>query len=558
MGDVDGGFALGHLLDGEMQRRGRCAAARAGAFELSPHPRRVAADLRRLQRRRWKRSGPGEIVSANGAPLERTRRAWPWIVATVAIAIALRLPTIGRESLWLDEAISYVTATLPVARIVDNTVQSSHPPLYYLLLHAWLKVVPRTDGAARLLSAGWNVLLVPAIYWLSTELGSSCRRGLYAALLVAVSPFQILYSQELRMYTQLMLLVTVGTAAYLRARQSGGTAWWLAFGGAYLAAVYTHLFAFLALGALGLHALLRHRNRVALINTAVVAAAVTVLFSPWVGVLWRETQRGTGSMLPLNDAPTARLTKPLTATAFLVFGVSTTLPYTGFALFAVLSTAIVLPLAARKRRQRGEPTELALPGLMVGCVLGIPVAAYWIRPFLLTDRVMAAASPFLLLLVAWGLDERESPLPYIAYAVAAALVGGCVLYMAGDRIKPAYREAVGLVAQQRVEAEAVVYTSEGSYIPGLRYADGPGHVLLEGDPDPRKPRGMYEQVGGEVWSLRQVEEARGRLWLVVALDHAVDRQMAQVERIASRRRLLRSYSVEGIQVMLYGPVTETE
>jgi hypothetical protein len=45
---------------------------------------------------------------------------------------------------------------------------------------------------------------------------------------------------------------------------------------------------------------------------------------------------------------------------------------------------------------------------------------------------------------------------------------------------------------------------------------------------------------------------------VVALDHGMDRQIAQVERIAGRRTLLRSYNVQGIQVMLYSPVTETE
>jgi uncharacterized membrane protein len=161
-------------------------------------------------------------MRANLAPQQRARLAWPSLAAAVAIAAALRLPTIAGESLWFDEAVSYLAARVPLGRILDNTVQSSHPPLYYLLLRGWLRVVPGIDAAARLPGMAWDLMLVPALYWLSVELYGDRRRGLFAALLVALSPFRILYSHELRMYTQLMLRVTAGTAAYLHARRCIG------------------------------------------------------------------------------------------------------------------------------------------------------------------------------------------------------------------------------------------------------------------------------------------------------------------------------------------------
>ena len=149
--------------------------------------------------------------------------------------------------------------------------------------------------------------------------------------------------------------------------------------------------------------------------------------------------------------------------------------------------------------------------MMVLCLVGIPVVLYWVRPFFLPDRTMAAASPFLPMLVAWGLVERDSPLPYIAYAVAGTMVVGSVLYLTGDRTKPSYREAVELIAQERPEGNGVLHTSDGSYLPALCCVDIPKHAVLAGDPDPRKPSTVYEALGGKVWSLEEVEQAGERL-----------------------------------------------
>ena len=88
----------------------------------------------------------------------------------LVIAILVRLINLGRDSLWLDEAISYLAAKLPVSQIFNNTVQSSHPPFYYLLLHFWLQIVLDSDTTVELLSTIFGILLTPAIYLLSQEL----------------------------------------------------------------------------------------------------------------------------------------------------------------------------------------------------------------------------------------------------------------------------------------------------------------------------------------------------------------------------------------------------
>jgi uncharacterized membrane protein len=182
------------------------------------------------------------------------------LVAVFLLGVAVRLINLARESLWLDETISYLAAQLPLSQITNNTVQSSHPPLYYFLLHFWLGLVPDTDTAVKLISVFFGILLIPATHLLCQKLFSNRTISLTAAALTAVSPFHILYSHELRMYTQLMLLVVVGTLVYWQARQKKLIGWWLLFGAVFLLAVYTHLFAFLALAGIGLHALLEYRQ----------------------------------------------------------------------------------------------------------------------------------------------------------------------------------------------------------------------------------------------------------------------------------------------------------
>lgn len=478
--------------------------------------------------------------------------AWGWYVGgIILLAMSLRLFHIGRESLWFDEAVSYMAASLPVPQIIDNTIQSSHPPLYYLLLHFWQQIVPDNDGALRWLGMLWDLLLIPALYWLTMLMFGRRSLAIGAALFAAVSPFHILYSHELRMYTQLMLFVTVGTAVYWRARQSMNWKWWVLCAMVWTAAVYTHLFAFLPLAANGLYALWRYRERRALWFTVILILVVVLLFTPWLVILAGETQTELGSMRPLTQAVMRDWLKLLTTPAFLVFGLSDILPYTAVALFLTLATAVVLLLEWRRIRADGLPDGLVLIGLVLACTLGAPLLLYLVHPFFLPERTMAAGSPFLLILLAWCTTRRHSPLPYLVYGTAVVLAIGVVLYHVHPLIKPPYRDAVAFIAERRQPGDVVLHTSDGSYLPALRYANWLQQAVLAGDPDPRKPKSVYETVGGAVWSREQALAAADRLWLVVALEHSIDWQQAQAVSFSDQFPVLVHQEIGGIDIILY-------
>ena len=471
-----------------------------------------------------------------------------------ALGLWLRLVSLGRESLWLDEAISYLTAELPLANIVNNTVQSSHPPLYYLLLHFWLRMVPNSDTAVKLLSVLWGILLIPAIYLLCQQLFANRPVSLTAALLVTISPFHILYSQELRMYTLLMFLVVMGTAVYWQARQTKSIGWWAAAGSLWLLAVYTHLFAFLALAGIGLHALLERRDdRQAFWAVSAMIAMILLCFLPWLRLMLAEAEPALGSLRPLQQASAFNPLKPISAPVFLLFGMSGSFWFSGLILFVFFAYTIIFLLEMRKLRRQQTPSALKLLVLIVLCVLGLPLIAYSIQPFFLPERTLAAAAPILIVLLSWGITRRQSPLPFLTGLAIVLMVVGTVSYHTGPLIKPPYRAAIATVTDQAMPGDIVLHTSDGSYLPALRYAPQLPQALLAGDPDPRKPDSVYAALGGEMWQLAESKmPENGRLWVIVALEHSEAWQLAQLDAIAAAYPKLREAEVGGIRIYLFG------
>jgi mannosyltransferase len=138
-----------------------------------------------------------------------TRRVGTWSLLAptliLLLAAALRFYRLAGQSLWSDEGNSVALAQAGLAEIAARTALDIHPPLYYWLLHFWIGLFGQSEVAVRSLSAVAAVLLVGVIYQLGTRLFDR-RAGLMAAFIAAVSPFQVYYAQEARMYALLALL----------------------------------------------------------------------------------------------------------------------------------------------------------------------------------------------------------------------------------------------------------------------------------------------------------------------------------------------------------------
>jgi 4-amino-4-deoxy-L-arabinose transferase-like glycosyltransferase len=116
------------------------------------------------------------------------------------VAFALRLYRLGYQSIWYDEAVSIHLAMKDLRGLTQHTAGDIHPPLYYYLLHFWTKAAGTSEFSAAFLSLVFGILIIAGCYRLGTDLYDR-RVGLLTAFLVGVSPFNLWYSQEIRMYT---------------------------------------------------------------------------------------------------------------------------------------------------------------------------------------------------------------------------------------------------------------------------------------------------------------------------------------------------------------------
>jgi len=170
------------------------------------------------------------------SPAFGTRRQRLAVAVMALAAFALRLMHLGQQSLWYDETVSVYLAGQPAAALIAHTARDIHPPLYYLLLRGWLLLAGYPTGQAdptghglefmaAFLSLCFGVLLVPLTWQLARRLGLASLSAGLAALLIALSPFGVWYSQEVRMYTLgacLGVIVLLAALPFLRRTASPG------------------------------------------------------------------------------------------------------------------------------------------------------------------------------------------------------------------------------------------------------------------------------------------------------------------------------------------------
>jgi uncharacterized membrane protein len=159
------------------------------------------------------------------SPRTWSRAAW-LVVLLTGLAAVLLLIEIQRPSYWIDEKISVDAATgdtLP--QIVANVIEMERrPPAYHLGLWAWLKLTASSERMARLYSAFWIILLVPATYQLARGLADE-RSAVFVALLAATAPVLINYGQIIRYYSMVAALSALSFALFWRIMQRPRKPW---------------------------------------------------------------------------------------------------------------------------------------------------------------------------------------------------------------------------------------------------------------------------------------------------------------------------------------------
>lgn len=253
--------------------------------------------------------GDGGVTTTRPSPA-------PWVVAAVVVTLVagVVMRFVAFSEMWLDEALTVNISQLPLRDIPDWLRHDGAPPLYYFMLNVWTDAFGTSNFAVRSLSAVLSVATLPPMWFAGRRIAG--RQGAWIAVLVmASSPFAIQFGSEARMYSLMMLLVTLGYLAVRRllerpslGRQAvvaliTGLLLYTHYWSIYLVAVVGGLFAWQAWR--GSDADQRHAARAGVL--AVVAGVIT--FLPWIPTfLFQAEHTGT----PWGD--------PIFVTASFAFG----------------------------------------------------------------------------------------------------------------------------------------------------------------------------------------------------------------------------------------------
>jgi hypothetical protein len=209
------------------------------------------------------------------------------LIGITLLAALLRLHRLGEWSLWVDEGHTYRDIVVPGGTFWSSQVRNY--PLSYVMLRVlcWLGM-PTSEGWLRLPFVFFGILSVPALCLLGRRLVGP-RAALAAALLLAVSPWHIFWSQNARSYAMVLFFALMAASGFFNGLQRRSPPVLVAALGLSLIAGLCHPSAFILLGGLVCYGFFATRNRVELNSTfqkwlpamiLLLIAIVTVVLLP--------------------------------------------------------------------------------------------------------------------------------------------------------------------------------------------------------------------------------------------------------------------------------------
>ena len=151
------------------------------------------------------------------------------IWAILVLAACIRFTGLVKRDFWYDEAFTGVAVKENFHDMIQMIINDVHPPLYYLSLKIFASFFNYSVYGIRLFSAIFGVLSIWALYILTKEL-FNINVARWAALIAAISPFAIQYSQEARMYAMLVFFILIAAYFFVKGLNTGKIKYYIFWG----------------------------------------------------------------------------------------------------------------------------------------------------------------------------------------------------------------------------------------------------------------------------------------------------------------------------------------
>ncbi len=476
------------------------------------------------------------------------------LLPILALAFALRLTNLDGRPIWYDEAFAILYAEKTFEAMLYGTLTpfsgaaaDVHPLSYYFLLHLWMNIAGQSAFAARFLSVAFGVGTGAVVYRLARALFDR-RVGGFAAVMLALSPFHIAYSQEARMYAQLGFFGVLALFTFVRYDQTRARRWWGLFVASGAAVVYSHNLGFLILLALGLW-VLATRDLALLRATVLAGGAIILLWLPWLVLV--PSQLGKIEQAYWVPRPDA-VTLVQTVITFAVDFDNASLPLLLLP-SGLLGAVGVLAFASYQTARQPARSALLVITLALLPPLLLFLISQW-RPLYIT-RALIPSFLALVVIVAWALARMPVLVRGLTVAGLALLAFAALIfyYPYAQFPRPPFREALGFLTAHKGLDEAIVHDNKLSYFP-MHYYDRALLQSFVADPSGGGSDTLalptQQALNLYATSLESAVDGRSRIWFVI-FEQAVQEHSGNLAWLDRNYRLKQVERFNDLDIYLF-------
>lgn len=472
--------------------------------------------------------------------------------AMMLFAVALSVFFFSAQSLRLDEAQSLWQTSRSVPNILSTVARDVHVPLYHLLLHFWRIYFGNTVDVARAMSLFFYVLNIPAIYLLG-RYAYNRSVGLFAALLLALSPFMNWYGSEIRMYTLFTLLAILNQYFFIRLYREHDDASWVGYTLTAIAGIFTHYFFFFNLVAQAAFFLLFRREFAhnAFRRFLAVAGIVAALFLPWAAYVFALGEAG--NQQPVLPVPTS--VNVFSTFAQFLFGFQNDHVNTFFLSIwpvAVLFGFLAMQRSRKGNRERSLETSYFTLAVIVSFGMAL-IISFLVHP-IFVSRYLIFTIPSLYLLIVSLFSIYPPRLARLGSVALIAIMIAALAFEIASPTNPArenYREAAGYLSRHASAQDVIVLSSPFTVYPVDYYYRGPAPI----ETLPRWNRYTHGPIPAfNASTLPQDVDAIAKdhsyLWLLLSFDQGYLTEVKDYFDTHYERVLVKNFS-PGLNVYVY-------
>lgn len=395
--------------------------------------------------------------------MDKDKRYW-W--AIFLLAIFLRCIFLERRGIIYDDAFTILLSQQSFGNIIKGTAADTMPPLFYFLLHFWMKISAEI-WFLRLLSIIFDLGSILLFYLIIRRL-AGYRVGLLAFALAAISPLQIYHAQDIRMYAAAQFFLMLYLWFFIKIANADKAGWkngiGLVLSGA--CALYSHNLMIFALIVPDVYLLARKEFR-KLLSLLELQFIIGMIFLPWLLYLPGQIAKIQGAFWTPQPG-IAELIQSMTQ-------MTSSLPQQGFWLYAAVFLAVFIFVFVflelwRNRTDYQNWSFIFLASFLPPFILF--TLSYLIRPVFVTRGFLASALFFLGLAgyVIGAHPQKIVRYGIIAVFTASAIIGLVPQYQFDQFPRSPFREAAAELENRVNRGDVILHDNKLSYFPMRIYS----------------------------------------------------------------------------------------